>query len=119
MNQGEHNGFSECGWFVCLSVGIGTQANPVNPVILSKNLYSYDALGEAVVTARDIDLDGQIDDAGPDIVSSNATAYVTIAEGGTSAWWRESRQYAFPDTGSAVPLLVSTSRQRLSGLGGA
>ena len=40
MNQGEHNGFSECGWFVCLSVGIGTQANPVNPVILSKKRQS-------------------------------------------------------------------------------
>ena len=114
MNQEEHNGFSECGWFVCLSVGIGTQANPVNPVILSKNLYSYDVLGEAVVTARDIDLDGQIDFDGPDVVSSNATEYVNLA----SAWWRESRQYAFPDTGSAAALLVSTSRQRLSGLGG-
>ena len=92
-----------------------SQANPVNPVILSKNLYAYDALGEAVVTARDLDLDGQIDFSGPDVVSSNATAYVQLG----SAWWRESRQYAFPDTGSAAALLVSTSRQRLSGLGGA
>ena len=84
------------------------------PSVLSVDLYSYDVLGEAVVSARDINLDGQIDYAGPDIVSSNATAYVQLG----SAWWRESRQYAFPDTSSAAPLLVSTSRQRLSGLGG-
>lgn len=58
------------------------------PSVLSVDLYSYDALGEAVVTTRDIDLDGQIDFSGPDVVSSNATPYVTIA----GAWWREARQ---------------------------
>ena len=37
MNQGKHNRFGECEWFVCyFSAGSGTQASPVNPVILSK-----------------------------------------------------------------------------------
>ena len=53
MNQGEHNGFSECGWFVCLLAGSGTQVKPVNPVILSKNLYTYDRLGRQLSAIAD------------------------------------------------------------------
>ena len=45
MNQGGHNRFSECGWFVCFSADSGTQVILDNPVILSKNLYTYDRLG--------------------------------------------------------------------------
>ena len=44
MNQGEHNRFSECGRLGRFSADSGTQANPVNPVILSKNLYTSDFL---------------------------------------------------------------------------
>ena len=49
MNQGGHNRFSECGWFVCFSADSGTQVILDNPVILSKNLYTYDRLGRQKV----------------------------------------------------------------------
>ena len=79
----------------------------------ARTLNLYDALGSLRVTAQDVNLNGVIDFVGPDIVSSNETAFAVL----DSAWWRESSRYSFPDTGSAAPLRASTTRTRLSGLG--
>ena len=79
----------------------------------ARTLNLYDSLGALRVSAQDVDLSGTIDFAGPDIVSSNETAFAFL----DSAWWRESSRYSFPDTDSAEPLRVSTTRTRLSGLG--
>ena len=79
----------------------------------ARTLNLYDSLGALRVSALDVDYSGTIDFAGPDIVSSNETAFAFH----DSAWWRESSRYSFPDTGSAEPLRVSTTRTRLSGLG--
>ena len=79
----------------------------------ARTLYAYDSLGALRVSASDVNLNGTIDLAGPDIVSSNETFYVFL----DSAWWQESSRYAFPDTGSSSPLRLSTTRTRLSGLG--
>ena len=84
-----------------------------NQTLRSRTLNLYDSLGALRVSAQDVDLSGTIDFAGPDIVSSNETAFAFL----DSAWWRESSSYSFPDTGSAAPLRVSTTRTRLSGLG--
>ena len=79
----------------------------------SRTINLYDSLGSLRVSAQDVDLSGTIDLASPDIVSSNETSYAFL----DSAWWRESSRYAFPDTESAEPLRVSTTRTRLSSLG--
>ncbi len=84
-----------------------------NQTLRSRTLNLYDSLGALRVSASDVNLNGTIDFAGPDIVSSNETAFAFL----DSAWWRESSSYSFPDTGSAAPLRVSTTRTRLSGLG--
>ena len=84
-----------------------------NQTLRSRNLNLYDSLGALRVSAQDVDLSGTIDFAGPDIVSSNETAFAFL----DSAWWQESSSYSFPDTGSAAPLRVSTTRTCLSGLG--
>jgi RHS repeat-associated protein len=83
------------------------------PTLIRASLYEYDLLGAATLTAQDINLNGAIDLAGPDRVSSNATEFVQI----DGDWFRESRSYTFPETNSAAALLTSTQRQRLTGLG--
>ena len=90
------------------------EINPQPGTLRSRTLNLYDSLGALRVSASDVNLNGTIDFAGPDIVSSNETAFAFL----DSAWWRESSSYSFPDTGSAAPLRVSTTRTRLSGLGG-
>ena len=78
-------------------------------------LLLYDELGATITSATDANGNGIVDFAGPDVVTSNATRFVR--EDGV--WWRESRRFTFPDTGSAEPCLVGTTLTRLSGLGGA
>lgn len=77
-------------------------------------LLLYDELGATITSATDANGNGIVDFAGPDVVTSNATRFVH--EDG--AWWRESRRFTFPDTGSAEPCLVGTTLTRLSDLGG-
>ena len=89
------------------------EINPQPGILRSRTLNLYDSLGALRVSASDVNLNGTIDFAGPDIVSSNETAFAFL----DSAWWRESSRYSFPDTDSAAPLRVSTTRTRLSGLG--
>ena len=77
-------------------------------------LLLYDELGATITSATDANGNGMIDFIGPDVVSSNAMRFVH--EDGV--WWRESRRFTFPDTGSAEPCLVGTTRTRLSDFGG-
>ena len=77
-------------------------------------LLLYDELGATITSATDANRNGMIDFIGPDVVSSNAMRFVH--EDGV--WWRESRRFTFPDTGSAEPCLVGTTRTRLSDFGG-
>ena len=84
-----------------------------NETLRSRTLYAYDSLGDLRVSMQDVNLSGTIDLAGPDVVSSNETAFALL----DSAWWLESSRYSFPDSDSAEPLRVSTTRTRLSGLG--
>jgi len=77
------------------------------------SLFAYNALGQQILTAQDINTNGVIDLAGPDRVTSNATEFVQI----DGDWFRESRSYTFPETNSATALLTSTQCQRLTGLG--
>jgi RHS repeat-associated protein len=81
------------------------------PSVLSVVLHSYDSLGDRFRTTQDLDLDGLVDLAGPDRVTDTHTEYVQL----DGVWWQESRQYVYP--ADATPKLVSTRRQRLTGLG--
>jgi YD repeat-containing protein len=85
--------------------------NPVNPVTLSQTIFVYDSLGDRYRTVQDLNLDGIVDLDGPDRVTDTHSGYVQLA----GDWHRESRQYIYP--GDATPKLVSTQRQRLTGLG--
>ena len=89
-------------------------ADPVsNVVVRSQTLFVYDDFGDRILSARDVDRNGLVDLAGPDIVSSNETAYVQM----DGDWWLSSSVYSFPDTGSDEPLRGGTSLVRLTGLG--
>ena len=57
---------------------------------LSQTLYAYDEFGDNELVIADRNFDGAIDWCGPDVIASNATAYVN--DGG--AWWRENARYA-------------------------
>jgi YD repeat-containing protein len=78
-------------------------------------LYVYDSLGAQTRSGLDLNLNGIIDLAGPDRVTSNATEFVQI----NGDWYRESRSYTFPEDNSATAILTGTQRQRLTGLGAA
>ena len=72
----------------------------------------YDALARAVVSANDVDGDGELSFAS-DAVASNDTRYAVI--GGD--WWEVSSSWSFPVDGSAAPVLSGATRRRLTGLG--
>ena len=80
--------------------------------ILHSAFSGYDALGERVIAASDRDGDGLLSLVA-DAATSNATAYAKI--GGD--WWEVSSSWTFPIEGSAEPVLSSSTRRRLTGLG--
>ena len=75
--------------------------------------YAYDILGERIVIIDDRNFNSIIDWTGPDLVSSNATRYVSI--GGD--WWKETRQWSIHDDNSAEARLMGVHRSRVTGLG--
>jgi len=85
------------------------------PVVTNRRLSTFDAFGNLVLSVEDANRNGQIDLASSDVVVSNTVGYV-VRDG---LLWRESARHTFPDTNSSDPLRVSTSRIRLTGLGGA
>ena len=80
---------------------------------LNSRLYLYGNLNERVAAVDDRNFNNAIDWTGPDLVSSNATRYVSI--GGD--WWRETRQWSIHDDGSAESRLMGIRRSRVTGLG--
>ena len=97
-----------------LAALLSSSSLPAGASLRSRTFVAYDSFGDAVLQVADADLDDTIGLAGPDVVVSNEVRFAA-AEG---AWWPESRRWSFPDAGSAAPFLVSTVRERLSGLGG-
>ena len=88
---------------------MASQSSPRTPrenqSLLSRPLHLYDSLGALRVSGSDVNLNGVINFAGPDVVSSNETAFVFL----DSAWWQESSRHSFPDDVSSSPLRVSTT----------
>ena len=80
---------------------------------LRETIYLYDEHNDRVATVSDRNFNNAIDWTGPDLVSSNATRYVSI--GGD--WWRETRQWSIQDDDSAVSRLMGVRRSRVTGLG--
>jgi RHS repeat-associated protein len=80
---------------------------------LADMLYAYDELGHQIRSGLDVNGNGTLDLAGTDRIDAS-DSYFNVVEG---QWWRESRRsvYALP---SNSPIVISTSRTRLTGLGG-
>ena len=87
------------------------EGNTVSAVLPPDTLVVYDELGAQVASAQDVNGNGLIDLAGPDRVTSNQAAYVTL----DGKWYRETKSYTFPE--GAVPVLVSTQRSSVGGSG--
>ena len=81
--------------------------------ILHSQFFSYDALGNRVLTISDSDGDGAFSLAGFDSATSNSTRYVKL----DGDWWLETSSYSFPVAGSSEAVPVSSTRQRLTSLG--
>ena len=109
------NAFDEFGNTVEIEDGCTSTAPGSAPVVTSRRLSAFDEFGALVLSAEDVNRNGRIDFDGPDVVVSNAVGF-SVRDG---SLWRESARHAFPDTNSAEPLRVSTSRVRLTGLGAA
>lgn len=83
--------------------------------LLYVQLFTYDELGNPLLTCQDLDLDGEIDLAGPDRVTGQVTRYVELS----GDWYEESVSWTYPGSGSSAPLTNAIARTRLTGLGGA
>ena len=99
------------------TLSLSTRPNP-DPTLcvsapLRETICLYDEHNDRVATVSDRNFNNIIDWAGPDLVSSNATRYVSI--GGD--WWRETRQWSIHDDDSAEVRLVGIRRSRVTGLG--
>ena len=79
---------------------------------LRETIFLYGSLGNRVASIDDRNFDGIIDWAGPDLISSNDTRYVSI----DGAWWRETRQWSIHEDDSAIAKLMSVHRSRVTGL---
>ena len=78
-------------------------------------LFDYDvATGEQIRQARDLNLNDQID-LGFDAVNETTSNYV-LNDG---KWFSQSLSYRYENDGSAVPTLLSTTRQQLTNMGSA
>ena len=97
-----------------LAALLSSSSLPAGASLRSRTLVGYDSFGDAVLEVADADLDGAIGLAGPDVIVSNEVRFAAVG----GAWWRESQRWSFPDAGSVAPFLVTTVRERLSGLGG-
>ena len=80
--------------------------------MLDVQIYTYDSLGEPVLTCQDLNLDGEITLFGPDRVSGQTTRTIQLS----GAYWQESASWTYPASGSATPLTNAISRTRLTGL---
>jgi RHS repeat-associated protein len=79
---------------------------------LTSSLYEYNSLGEQIRSYQDLNHNNTPDLAGPDRITESESSYVLDG----SDYWMESHSYLY-DHGENTPTLVSTSRQRITGLG--
>ncbi len=91
---------------------ISLSARSTRSTRLNTRLYLYDNLNERVATVSDHNFNNSIDWTGPDLVSSNATRYVSI----DGDWWHETRQWSIHDDNSAAARLMGVRRSRVTGL---
>ena len=82
-------------------------------IVTSRHLFIFDTVGNLVLSAEDVNRNGQIDRADSDVVVSNAVGYAVH----NGFLWREFSRYSFPDTSSDEPFRESTTSTRLTGLG--
>ena len=88
-------------------------SNPVNPVILSRNLFSYRADGARILSASDLDFDGSIDLSGPDRVTGTATAYEKIGDD----WFSITYSMVYPEVNAATVITSGIQRVQITGRG--
>ena len=86
----------------------------VNPVTLSKKLYSYAANGALYLSALDLNTNGIIDLEGPDRIMGTSAAYEKDA---SNTWCQVSRSWVYPEFNSFAAVTTSVQRVQLTGLG--
>ena len=82
-------------------------------VATSRHLSAFDEFSDLVLSAEDVNRNGQIDLAGPDLVVSNVNSYVVS----DSSIWSVSESFAFPDAGSDGSVVAGERKTRLTRLG--
>ena len=82
-------------------------------VVTSRRLSTFDEFGDLVLSAEDVNRNGQIDLAGPDVAISNVVGH-TVAN---RSLWSTSEAFVFPDEGSNRSVSTGRSQIRLTGLG--
>ena len=85
----------------------------VSSLLTSPTLYAYDAVGNRVLTALDVNTNGVIDLSGPDRVTGLSTTYEKDA---SNIWWSVSRSWVYPEFNSVCPVTTSVQRVCLTGL---
>ncbi len=81
---------------------------------MAATVYEYDALGERVRSGLDVDGDGVLNLLDGDRVSETKSGYVRK----DGKWWRESRSYAYPESGGVGRMQTGRSLVRASGFSG-
>ncbi|MFZ4397256.1 MAG: hypothetical protein ACOYOU_16695, partial [Kiritimatiellia bacterium] len=87
--------------------------------ILSRTLYTYDEIGQPLLTIEDLDLDGAISFNGPDRITGRSSRYVKNSGLWAGFWSWEKASWIYPDSGSGVPRTNAHVRTLITGLGGA
>jgi RHS repeat-associated protein len=88
------------------------QLEKTTPPVGPATYYDYNPLGQQIRTWQDINGNNTLDLAGPDRITESDVSH----ESDGSDYWRITRSHTY-DHGSDQPLLVSTTKQRLTGLG--
>jgi YD repeat-containing protein len=82
--------------------------------LLDATLYAYDAAGNRVLTALDLNTNGVIDLEGPDRVTGTSSAYEKDA---SNIWRSVSHSWVYPEFNSSSAVTTSVQRVLLTGLG--
>jgi RHS repeat-associated protein len=80
----------------------------------ASTLYTYNALGQPVLSGLDINANGVLDLASADRITGQDKFFAN--ENG--AWWLASRSYTYPTLNSATEITLASTRERLTGFSG-
>ena len=80
---------------------------------LADTLYTYDEIGNQIQSGLDLDDNGVLDLASLDRISETQTVFSQYS----SNWWQETVQKVYAGENDGTVTVVSTSRNRLTGLG--